>query len=151
NDEEMFRSHPEAGARLLAKVPRLENVAQMIARQQSAAAAEWSAGVVERGACLLRTAVELDRWMFHGLPLATSLERLKKPPSSLPPDLLRHLEVYRPPIPAFEIRRLSVNELRTSMVVEADVVTRDGFCTILQKGTLLNSTLIERIRNFDKT
>ena len=43
--------HPESGARLLANIPRLEDVADMIRRQQTADGTGAS-GDAERGACM---------------------------------------------------------------------------------------------------
>jgi hypothetical protein len=72
-------------------------------------------------------------------------------PRTLPRDLLDALRDYVPPKTLFEIKRLQVHELRALMILEDDVVTKDGAFMIIQKGTTLNFTLVERIGNFAKT
>jgi len=47
---------------------------------------------------------------------------------------------YSRPISEFEIRRLPISELRSSMILEEDMLTLDGKFRILQKGTTLNQT-----------
>jgi response regulator RpfG family c-di-GMP phosphodiesterase len=149
-EDQMFRNHPESGARLLTNIPRLENVAEMIRRQQTADGTSAS-GVAERGACMLRVAVELDKRMVLEVPFKTALDQLRVILRTLPRDLLDALRDYVPPKTAFEIKRLHVHELRVSMILEDDVVTKDGAFMILQKGTTLNLTLVERIGNFAKS
>jgi response regulator RpfG family c-di-GMP phosphodiesterase len=149
-EEEMFRAHPESGSRLLGNVPRLENVAEMIRRQQTAAGTSCKANVVDQGACILRIAVELDRWMFRGLSFKTALDKLKSMPHVFPEEMLRSLNDYSPPELPYQLKRLPTRELRTQMIAEDDVVTKDGI-VVLRNGTVLNTALIERIRNFDAT
>ncbi len=149
-EEQMFRDHPESGARLLANIPRLENVADMIRRQQTADGTGAS-GDAERGACMLRVALELDSRMVRAVPFKIALEQLWAVPRHLPRDLLDALRDYVPQRTAFEIKRLHVHELRASMILEDDVMTTDGAFLILQKGTRLNLTFVERIGNFAKT
>src|SRR5205085_8571804 len=48
DEKRMFREHPENGAQLLADIPRLENVAEMIQQQQTASGPHINT-VVERG------------------------------------------------------------------------------------------------------
>jgi response regulator RpfG family c-di-GMP phosphodiesterase len=150
DEDQMFRDHPENGARLMADIPRLENVAEMIRQQQTADGGSTSC-VAERGACMLRVALELDRRMVREVPFRIALDQLRVIPRALPRDLLDALRDYVPPKTAFEIKRLQVHELRASMILEDDVVTKDGAFMIVQKGTTLNFTLVERICNFAKT
>jgi CheY-like chemotaxis protein len=151
SDDEMFRAHPESGSRLLAKIPRLETVSEMIRRQQTAGGDSRPENPAELGGCILRIAVELDRWVFKGLSFKDALGRLKAPPHGFPGELLAALDDYSPPFAEFELKRLQVHELRASMVTEDDIVTKDGSSMILRKGAVLNATALERIRNFDKT
>lgn len=146
----MFREHPENGARLLANIPRLESVAEMIRRQQTVSAAN-PASATERGAWMLRLAIELDRRVLKGVDFGAALTELRSSSPAFPPEMLGALEGYTPAGLAFEIKRLLVPQLRASMILEDDLLTKDGSCLILQKGTTLNLPLLERIRNFAVT
>jgi CheY-like chemotaxis protein len=150
-DDEMFASHPESGARLLTKIPRLETVAEMIRGQQNAACESAPQNAAELGACILRVAVELDRRMFGGLSFKAALAQLRAAPFRFPQEMLDALEDYSPPAAAFEIRRLQVGDLRVSMITEDDILTEDGGFLIMRKGSVLSPTALEKIRNFDRT
>ncbi len=151
HDEEMFLTHPVTGSGLLANIPRLENVAEMIRRQHTAAGASLPGNSADLGACMLRITVELDRWMFTGLSFHAALDRLKTLPHDLPPRMIDALENYEPPLAAFELKLLHVHDLQVSMIAEDDIVTLDGNFMILRKGAAVSATTLERIRNFDKT
>jgi len=136
---------------LLAKIHRLKIVSEMIGRQQTAIGDSLPADVADLGACVLGSAVELDRWMFRGVSFEAALERLKSTPHGFPREVLDALKDYSPSLPEFGIKRLPVSNLRVSMITDDDIVTSDGNFMILRKGSVLNATAIERIRNFDRT
>jgi DNA-binding response OmpR family regulator len=150
DEQQMFCAHPDSGAALLANIPRLESVAEMIRQQQIAGNIDTS-NPVHRGACMLRIAIELDRKSLRAIPLRTALLQLRTTLRSFPLALVDAMNDYTPPETAFEIRRLPVHELRSAMVLEDDVLTKDGGYMVLHKGAQLNATLIERIANFART
>lgn len=150
-DDEMFSSHPETAATLLANIPRLENVAQMIRGQLTACGPADSHNVVAMGACMLRVAFELDRRMFGGMSYRAALDQLKAAERGLPPAIIAAVEDYLPPQAVFESKLLRLSELRVSMIADADIMTADGNFMIIPKGTVLQQAIIERIRNFDLT
>ena len=144
-EEQMFRSHPEAGYRLLADIPRLENAATMIRHQQRPCGA--LTGVTGQGACMLRIAAEIDRRMLKGFSFKTALSQLRAAPLIYPSAILNSLTDYAPLAVTFEFKCLAVEEWRASMILDEDLLTKDGLM-VLQKGITLNYTLIERARNF---
>ena len=150
DEEQMFRAHPETGARLLANIPRLENVAEMIRQQQTAGNAA-SANISQRGACMLRIALEIDRRRLKAASYKAALGQVRAVLHGFPEEMLLALEDYAPPKASFDVKRLQVHELRALMILEEDVLTKDGNFMIALKGTTLNATLIERIGNFVKT
>ncbi len=156
SDEEMFRAHPENGARLIAKIPRLEIVSEMIRGQQTAGDLRPQ-GVAELGACILRIAVELDRWMFAGLSFAVSLRHLKAMPRGFPPEMIEALRSYSPYVAPFEVRAAPSCRTRpahqVSMVTEDDIVTKDGqqLYDPAKRQRVERCDALEKISNFDKT
>ncbi len=64
--------------------------------------------------------------------------------------MLDALEGYSPAQAEFEVRRLPIRELRAGMVLERDVLSKDGNLLILKGGTILTETWIERLENFAK-
>jgi hypothetical protein len=149
-EEQMFRDHSENGSRLLADISRLGNVSEMIRLQQTITGAIGGMPA-ERGACALRIAVELDRRMVRLIPFKMALAQLRAIPKGFPQEVLDALDDYSPPTAAFETKRLQAHELRASIILEEDVITKDGKFMILAKGATLSVTLVDRVGNFAKT
>jgi len=150
-EERMYRSHPDVGYQLLSRIPRLENVAEMI-RLQQVETSHWAGSdVAERGSRMLKTAQELDRRTLRGVPFQTACDQLRSAPGKYPTALLDALKDYSPSRVHFEIKRLESQQLQPGMILEDDVVTSEGTLTVISKGTTLTVTLIERVRNFART
>src|SRR5690606_9514148 len=60
NEQQMLEAHPETGYRLLASIPRLETVAEMIKRQSDDTDDGSCANEIQLGARLLRVALDVD-------------------------------------------------------------------------------------------
>jgi len=149
-EDRMFRAHPGNGAHLLSNIPRLEAVAEMIRGQQMSKGNGSARGAAELGARMLEIAVELDRRMFRGMPFIAALQQLSTMPDRFDRPMLEALGDYETPKVASEIEQAWVHELRVSMIMAEDVLTKDGKMTIVRKGATLTETLIERISNFRK-
>ena len=74
---QMYRAHPDVGFQLLSRIPRLENVAEMI-RLQQVETSNWANNdIAERGSRMLKTAQELDRRTLRGIPFQTACDQLR--------------------------------------------------------------------------
>ncbi len=148
---QMYRAHPDVGFRLLSRIPRLENVAEMI-RLQQVETSNWASNdVAERGSRMLKTAQELDRRVLRGIPFPAACDQLRATPGKYPVALLDALKQYSPSRVHFEVKRLLTQQLSPGMILEDDVVTDEGSLTVISKGTTLTVTLIERVQNFART
>lgn len=147
-EERMFRAHPEAGARLLSRIPRLENVTDIIRWQQN----PWASGAASRvsrlGALLIHLAQEFDSRTIRGVAPPRTLAELRLS-CKFEPEMLQALETYCPRTPEFEERRLRTRELAAGMILRQDV-SSNGLL-ILKEGTVLTETWIERLANFVKS
>lgn len=152
DEADMFAGHPEAGARLLATIPRLARVAEMIRRQHGDVQPAPTPGdAVDVGARMLRLALDVDRGMLGGLTFHGALSQLRTGSGSHPAAMVSALANFPSARVDVEVRRVKVRDLRPAMVVEAPVLTEGGNLVILPKHTRLSPTLIERVRNFAKT
>ena len=150
-EERMYRAHPEVGCQLLSRIPRLENVAEMI-RLQQAETAHWASNdTAENGARMLKTAQELDRRTLRGVPFQTACDQLRSASAKYPILLVDAMKDYSPSRVHFEVKRLGAQQLLAGMILEDDVVTEEGSMIVISKGTTLTVTLIERVRNFART
>jgi CheY-like chemotaxis protein len=152
SDEElqMYQAHPDVGFRLLSRIPRLENVAEMIRLQQVETSSWASNETAERGSRMLKTAQELDRRTLRGIPFQTVCDQLRAAPGKYPTALLDSLKGYSPSRVHFEVKRLPSPQLLPGMILDDDVVTENGL-TVISKGTTLTVTLVERVQNFART
>ncbi len=138
DEDQMFRAHPERAARLLSHIPRLEAVAEIIRSQQ------------KPGPTVLHLALELDRRIYRGASSSSALAELRLS-RRFDGRMLDALEGYSPTQAEFEVRRIPMRGLRAGMVIEDDILSKDGKLLILKGGTVLTDIWIERLENFAKT
>ena len=149
DEDRMFRAHPESAARLLAKIPRLEVVAEIIRGQQRPDAGFSSSEESIQGTRILHLAMELDRKIYQGDAAPAAIAELRRS-SRFKGPLLNALDGYCPAPAEYEMRRLPIRELRSGMILERDVLSTDTNLLIFKKGTVLTETWIERLVNFAK-
>jgi DNA-binding response OmpR family regulator len=146
DEDRMFHAHPERAARLLSSIPRLEAVAGIIRWQHRPEAEPSGMETLRQGARMLHLALELDRRIYRGGTPACALAEFRIS-RRFDAGMLDALKDYSPVRAEFEVRRLSIRELRASMVLQGDFFTKDG-SMILKQGTVLTDTWIERMENF---
>jgi CheY-like chemotaxis protein len=148
-DQRMFQAHPETGARLLSKIPRLDAVAEIIRGQQKPEIHASSSEDVKKGAQILHVALEMDRKICRGITPAFALAELRLS-RRFDPNLLGAVDGYAPPVTDYEVRRLPIRDLHVGMVLEKNVLSKDGNLLILKEGTVLTEIWIQRLENFAK-
>jgi putative two-component system response regulator len=148
-EDRMFFAHPETGARLLAKIPRLETVAELIRRQERPATDLSLTESFRQFTRILSLAVELDRRIFRGVAPADALADMRVS-RRFDHMMLDALEGYATQDRRFEVRKLRLRELSAGLALDKDVRSKDGKLLILKEGTVLTDTWIERLGNFAK-
>jgi hypothetical protein len=146
----MFRAHPERTARLLLKIPRLEVVAGIIRGQLKASPDQPVPEQAKLGADILHVALEFDRKLYLGGSAGAALTQLRVL-GRVERRILDELEGYSPPEMAYEVKRLRIRDLRVGMILENSITGHDTSMLILKKGTVLNDTWIERLKNYAVT
>lgn len=147
-EERMYSAHPERGASLLANIPRLEAVAEMLRRQnRPEAPPPVDDEAVKEGAYMLHLALELDRRIYRGVPCSTAIAEFQAS-HRFDNRMVSALQGYSPAEADVEPRRVPIGELRPGMILESDFWTRDGNMLIFKSGTTLTAAWIERIANF---
>jgi CheY-like chemotaxis protein len=150
-EETMFRSHPETGARLLANIPRLQPTAEIIRLQLTPDANPEAAEQVRMGARMLHLAVELDRRIYRGLAFRAAFQDLKSIPGRFDAEMLLSLAQYSPTSAEFHRQMLPLRQLFAGMVMDEDVIGENTGAVIFRKDTVLNETWIERLKNFARS
>jgi len=149
-EQEILSSQSQVGHNLLAKIPRMENVAKMVADQR----APWTgkpAGtdLVKTGAQLLRVALDFDEYMMRGAAFDAVLTRMRRC-KEYDPELIAVLEQVQVAEATSETRLVKVSQLRTSMIIHADVFSKSRLL-LLAKGQEVTSSVIARLNSFART
>lgn len=143
DQQDEFRSFDLAGARLLARIPRFEEIAAMVSQQHTASVDSKARRLVElpptqAGALLLRFAVALDRARAAGPAAILSLAQ-----EPFATDELLASAVLEGGAPETR-REVFLHEAEPGMVLAQDLVTRAG-TLLLAHGSELSRPLLIRL------
>ena len=150
SEAETFASHYQLGGRLLARIPRLEQVAQIIGCQQSpdleCAVKPGSVGAVAIGAQMLQIANEFDQGIIRGVGRdAVMTEICKRHPNNK--HLISTLHTAQVPTIGTEVRMVGVHDLSTNMVINCEVYSKSGLL-LLSKGQEVTDSVVARMLSF---
>ncbi|MBU0601646.1 MAG: response regulator [Gammaproteobacteria bacterium] len=143
DEQRLLDEHAEVASRLVAAIPRLELVAQIILYQSTSPPAGSPLEVI-RGAPLLRAALELERhWSrSKSMDLPGDVLRAVKPP--IPAYIIKALTNFRADV-SDEHRAARVRDLVPGWLVDEDVRCGNGIM-VLSKGHELTETAIAALR-----
>lgn len=138
---------------LIAQIPRLEDVAEMIARQRepyttpSGAQATSSRDPVTTGARMLRLAFDYDAFLRAGLDEEEAVAQLAQVEGFYDPAMLRILDIVVAQRVRNRVVQLSIEELDLGMVLDKEVRTTSGLL-LVSRGQPITAPLLQRLRNF---
>jgi hypothetical protein len=98
---------------------------------------------------VLNLAFEYDRRIYRGLSTALALAELKRL-RRFDARLIEAIERFLPEESEFEVRHMPIRDLRPGMILETNLMSRDGNLLILRRGTVLTDTWLERLENFSQ-
>jgi CheY-like chemotaxis protein len=133
----MFEEATATSVRLVQRIPRLEEVAAIIA------ATEEPSGTID-AATILAAVSDFDDLRVRGHTAADALGRLA---GRRPDPILRALASWPAGDDEREIRQVWLRELIDGMTAEEDI-TGSGGQLLVRSGTELTGTLIDRLRNY---
>jgi response regulator RpfG family c-di-GMP phosphodiesterase len=157
-ESQLLRQVPELGARLLEKIPRMENVVAIVRYQHKHFD---GTGFPERGpsgtdiplsARLLKFLGDLMDLETQGLHRTEAWRKLQDRPGCYDPDMVmaaaRWCEVLAPETTAQQPREeVEVEELHAGQVLAQDITSTEGL-VLLAAGTTLTSMLVAKLNNF---
>jgi response regulator RpfG family c-di-GMP phosphodiesterase len=151
----MFESHPKIGHDLIANIPRLEEVANIILYQEKHYNGE---GVpkddvkgqdIPLGACALNLAIAYDTLMKSGKQVNEALREIQGNAHLFDPNMLEAFKKFVASEKQFTVETTDINNLVTGMIIAQDLMTSSGML-LITKGQTVTSTLRERLHNFAK-
>ncbi|MBC8026231.1 MAG: response regulator [Steroidobacteraceae bacterium] len=154
SDEEkkLYESHPEVAGKLLGQIPRLEDVAGMVAGQLKAPSKELVGGNAETwkpqviGAAILWTAVRFDQLVHQGRSAQAAAQQIRQLVPHLPQSITDAM--ITAPVSAGghrESRSVTVNNLMVGMILEGEVLSTKGI-RLVPKGAEITGSLLGRLR-----
>jgi CheY-like chemotaxis protein len=149
-EQQMFLAHPARAAQLLARIPRLARVALLIQHQMhDNPTTGRQPEPADQTDQVLNLAFEYDRRIYRGLSTALALAELKRL-RRFDARLIEAIERFLPEESEFEVRHMPIRDLRPGMILETNLMSRDGNLLILRRGTVLTDTWLERLENFSQ-
>ena len=155
-ESELFEMHPMVGSDLIAKIPRLEQIAQMIGYQEKRFDGQ---GVphdalhgeeIPLGARLLKVALDFDILEAKGMPGDKALKALKERVGWYDPEILDVLEEILQVTGAEQIKLVKVKDLDVDMVLTEDIVSESGIL-LISKGLRMNNLMLVGLKTFARS
>jgi CheY-like chemotaxis protein len=161
DEREVYLSHPQTAERLLARIPRLEDVARWVGDQPVQALHPAGKPVSRRAIEPSRDDPDLARLVFRAtLAYLATLDasglsgvaiRLLAASGEHPQFVLDALKRAADALaPQGILHELTVNQVRPGMMLDADVETLTGM-TLVRKGERVTEAVAMRLANFAKT
>jgi response regulator RpfG family c-di-GMP phosphodiesterase len=156
-EQARFDSHPGIAHDLLAKIPRLEPIAWMIANQTESGAVSGDTANAETadlrlGANLLRAILEFDNQVAKGLSKKEASQQLSQEHKDFDPRIFLALREMKLDIEKAQsvVRTCNIDELAPfGMVPEQELRTKAGVL-LVAKGQEVTSALILRLKSFEE-
>ena len=146
-EQEILSSQSRIAHNLLVKIPRLENVAEMVAQQGLC----WSdaggiSDTIKTGAHLLKIALDLDEQVTRGNSLDSVVSQMQRNREYNPVfvEALRELQLEEA---RSETQLVSLAQLKSKMIVNADIYSKTGLL-LLAKGQEVTESAIARLQSF---
>jgi response regulator RpfG family c-di-GMP phosphodiesterase len=147
----MIRNHGEVAKSIVANIPRLEKVAEIVATAPKLIDAKkfGEGDVVVTHAAIIRIATEFDMLAKRGRNREEILEALSDSKAGFPEPLveaMKNVDMIRQKAVLVE---LHVDKIKNGMYIEEDVRTREGVL-IVSRGYRVNETVRNRLINFSE-
>ena len=152
----MYHKYPEIGRDLIARIPRLEIIAEIVAfqnkRQSDLVAAASGQNVSETaidGARILKLALDYDKLIGTGNAPYEAFAALSKRNDWYDSTVLNALEIIVAELieEAYNTEKIKVSRLEPGMILDETLVTANG-SKLLAQGQEITLSLVLRLKNF---
>jgi DNA-binding response OmpR family regulator len=151
DETRLFEQHSSIGADILARIPRMEKIAEIIRNQfvHPSKLQYEHADIVFIGSAILNMLLEYDLLVSKGVAPILAVNRLKNHSSPYTLMLVNHLEtMINAEVNVPEIC-VSLGALQPGMVLKEDILNREDV-VLLPKGTEMSASLIQLLDRFYK-
>jgi CheY-like chemotaxis protein len=152
DEKALHEAHPEVAGRLLASIPRLEDVADIVTAQFGTLSFagvpddvhQWN--VRNTGRLLLRTALEFDRLLVGGASGEAAAATLRTSKLSLPKSVVEALRNVAPESRGRVVKQVRLKDLSAGMVLDEDLVSPKGI-RLVPAGQEVTHSLMVRLNS----
>jgi CheY-like chemotaxis protein len=150
--ERSYSQHPQIAHDLLAWIPRLELIADMILQQKEvrtdiSRSLSPDAESVRRGAQMLRVSLAFDRLLSTGSERHEALLALGRNPVDYDAQMVAALGDFRLSRGPTELRTIDVRDLRAGMILNQPLRSTTG-ALLAAKGHEVSPALLKAVHNF---
>ena len=151
-EKQLFQMHPMIASDLIKNIPRMEEVASIVALQEkhfdgSGIPPYGPKGKdIPLGARILKVALDFDSLNSQGLDHQEILSALKKRDGWYDQEVINALEKTLGIGAKYELRYLKVGQLRNGMIIVEDILTLEGRL-LVGRGLEVSPALLEKLKN----
>lgn len=153
NEKQMMSSQLKVGYELIAKIPRMEEVARIISYQEhrfdgsGQGSLELKGKALPMGARILKVALDFDSYVSAGQSESSALIGIKANANWYDPDVITALSAIISESLGANRAAVEADKLEVGMVFADDLLSGNG-ALLAAKGTRVTSSLLERLRNW---
>lgn len=152
-ESQLYNMHVSIAADLISKIPRMENIAQIILYQEK----HYDGSGIPSDACsreniplgsrILKACLDFDALLGNGLSKGKALLQLQQRSGWYDPQVLRALEKVIGLEAKYEVKVLRVPQLKENMILAEDVRNNKGVL-LITKDQVLTRPLLLHLQNF---
>ncbi|MBI4775201.1 MAG: response regulator [Deltaproteobacteria bacterium] len=154
SEKESIDEHPAMAAKLLANIPRMEAIADIVACQKKhfdgtgIPSDDRQGEELPLGARILHVAVDFDALTSAGKSKGESYAEMRRHPKWYDPKVLNALSLVLGDEAKFSIKSVEVVGLREGMILAEDVFSLNNSKLLLAKGHELTEPIVEQFRRY---
>ncbi len=151
-DQAQFLNHPQIAQELLKNIPRMEQVAWMIAHQSQPLPTDWNVNDREMkemrlGAQLIRAVLAFDLQLRKGASRLDAAHFLSMKFADLDSKVVEAMIELEPESAGKDSRSVSISQLSTGMVLEQEIRSKTG-TLIAARGQEITPPLLLKLKSF---
>lgn len=152
NNEEraIYETHPKIGSQLVAKIPRLEEVAEIILHQSrrfdSSCSSTQPVSTIPLGAQILHVVFDFEELESSGLPRNAAISRLLEKAGCYNMEVLAALQHLPLDESSYSRENILIQHLQVEMVLAEDLKNKSG-ALLAPRGQSISDALLRRLIN----
>lgn len=155
-EKRLFENHPRVASDLLSRIPRLEEISEIVGYQEknydgSGPPEDGKQGAdIPLGARLLKALLDFDILITAGIPKADALSRMKERVGFYDPAILDALDKVFGMKGRFVAKAVSIQELQPRMILAEDLSSVRGQL-LITRGQEISPLMLKRLKSFSVT